>query len=220
MSRLRRHVLSGVIALCAALAGTSALASPALDQAIWLALTGRFAAAESLFVQRLADPDDHLAARNNLGNIHLLRGQFDEALAAYDSVLVRAPREAGTLLNRALLEHLQGDSLAAARDAASGIALAGGEGAAAWLMGIGHQPADPVDRSGPRVRISPDRVRELLELARRAVPPDSLERGPLRPTTSRPAARSKDRPLNLTTSGARGAVDEARVLYWKYGGER
>lgn len=199
-----------------------AIASPALaaaddaaerhvDYGVSLALAGKTGAAESVFVALLSGTTRDARALNNLGNLSVLRGDLDVALAFYDRAVRGDSLDGGIRLNRATVYLLRGEQDQATAEAATGIRLAGGETKAAALLGLKPAQAD-APRAAQNSAISKDEVRALLAAAAARVPRDTTHAATGTTTTS----TTKKSPT-WRSAGPRGAADSdaASVLYWK-----
>src|SRR5262245_42347699 len=93
---------------------------------ITLALLGRTAAAESVFVSMLSRAPRDPRALTNLGNLALLRGDADLALSFYGQAQEADTVDAGITLNEANALMILGDEDAASALAAEGVRQAGG----------------------------------------------------------------------------------------------
>lgn len=202
-------------------------------------LLGRLDLAERTFVALLSrDPAD-ARALNGLGNLALLRANCALAERYYAAAARQAAQDAGIRLNHALSLSLGGDSLAALREAARGIALAGGEPEAARLLGLDSLPTSAAPRAGAPSPISPAAIREFLARAagwvskvlrrgdRGAPSPadsigynlgvaygDSSDLDSLSVHTRRPGRTPLLRNL-ITRSSDADPIDLAGTLYWK-----
>jgi Flp pilus assembly protein TadD len=180
------------------------------------ALAGHLASAESAFVAVLGIEPDHAAALNGLGNLHLLRGDLDLALASYLLASRADSADAGIRLNQGIAVFLQGDADSARALISGAIRGAGGPGNAARLLGFTLRDAEPArPKAADKPQVSREEVRALLLDAARNVPrpvttaPDSLRRRAGKAETGRPPMRSGG------TRAADGS-DLGSVLYWKH----
>jgi Flp pilus assembly protein TadD len=183
------------------------------EYGITLALVGQWARAESTFVALLSSVPADPRALTNLGNLHVLRGDYGPALAFYDAASARDTADAGIRLNRATTLMLMGLADSALSEAAAGVRRAGGPRAAASLLGVGTaRPEVEEEKGAGQALVTRDEVRALLAAALDRVPADTL-RGPAGPAP--PAGRKK--PPTWRSAGPRGAdgSEVATVLYWK-----
>lgn len=220
-----RHVTVTTVLLCAALMGVCSADSPnrvrgpdALSRlcefGTWLAMSGREAAAESVFVALLSRAPGDARALNNLGNLHLRRGDPDLALEFYRRAGEADSADAGIALNAALALSLVGEEEAARAAAEDGVRRAGGLTSAADLLGLSIEAAaDSTHRGAERGRMSRDRALELLRSATRAVPTDTVKPVPVGVDSS----VARRRALLWRPAGARGsdAALPRDVMYWK-----
>ena len=203
------------------------LADQRNDYGISLALKGQVARAESAFVAMLSTPVADARAFNNIGNMHFLRGELDVALAFYDRAGRADTLDAGIQLNRATTLMMLGSELSARIAAARGVRLAGGEAAAARLLGLKVEDVKPKALAAEGAWVSKDEVRALLASAAQAVPPETTRalaaagKG-AGGTATRPAAGGvkattvRGKTVIQRSAGPRGAegTDAAAVLYW------
>jgi len=177
---------------------------------ITLAFSSKLDRAEEVFTSLLSHSPGDPRALNNLGNLYLLRGEADVALAFYTRAFAGDSEDPGILLNRAQVFEIQGDLDAARTEAAHAIALAGDPGAAADLLGLGLHPAAG-DKGADKTRMSKERMLALLESALEQVP-DSVSV----PDSTSTTTHKKTGP-SWRSAGPRGsdATDAQPVLYWK-----
>jgi tetratricopeptide (TPR) repeat protein len=217
----RRCFLALVLCLLALPAVPVHAAEPAargsqIDYGITLAMTGNLARAESVFVSLLAPGRGDSRALNNLGNLELLRGEVEVALAFYERAIPSDSADAGIRLNRSVALMLLGREEESRDEAAVGVRLAGGLKAASALLGL-HPPdstgADDA-RGAQKTFVSADEVRAMLSAAARGVPRDSTARGGRDATRARPDRRQ---PPTWRSGGPRAAQDSDAhsILYWK-----
>src|SRR5439155_1897753 len=96
------------------------------DYGVMLGLEGKGAAAESVFTSLLSHSPGDSRALTNLGNLHLLRGDRDVALAFYDLAAAADSADAGIRLDRAVALYLMSQDTLARAAAAEAVAMAGG----------------------------------------------------------------------------------------------
>jgi len=180
---------------------------------ITLALSGEIGAAESTFVSLLSRSPGDPRALNNLGNLHLWRGEPDVALGFYRDASAADTADAGIVLNEATALLLLGDQETAGERAGEGVRKAGGTAQAADLLGLRIAPEEGNARAADRTRISREEVLALLHAAVSAVPSDST---PAAPDSAAPG--TEGRPPRWRSAGARGASasDLDAVVYWKH----
>jgi tetratricopeptide (TPR) repeat protein len=181
------------------------------DYGITLAMSGALARAESVFVSQLGPGDAR--ALNNLGNLQLLRGRPDVALAFYEQAVSSDTADAGIQLNRTVALMLLGREDEARDQAATAMARAGGERPALALLGL-KADTTKTSRGAEKAYISSDEVRALLAAAARGVPRDTSRAVPpaVRPGGKRPAALASVRPGGMR---AADASEAGAILYWK-----
>jgi len=179
--------------------------------ALTRALDGDLAAARGAWDATLAADPANATALNNRGNVALLAGQPDSALAFYARA-VAADKDPGTILNQGLAEYAKGDEKAADARFEQALALLPNPAAAERLLAL---PPAPGGLGGAR-RLTVEEVRQRLRLAAGRVP------RAVEPATGAAGARTKA-PVKVLSkvSGARASDvgSNARVVYWK-GDER
>lgn len=186
------------------------------DLGVSLALVGKTAAAESVFAALLSRSPRDARALNNLGNLHLWRGNADLASAFYRAATGSDSADGGIVLNGATALLLAGDEAGAQSLAEAGVRQAGGVEAAARLLGLPYARSEaeaaPV---GDRTRLGREQALLLLKAAARAMPSDSLVRS-LNPTGAAGTPRRKSAPI-WRPAGARSSQSgaESPVVYWK-----
>ncbi len=186
------------------------------DLGVSLALTGREAAAESVFVTLLSRAPRDARALNNLGNLELMRGETVVALAFYGAAADGDSTDAGIVLNQATALMLAGEHDDARARAEEGLRRAGGLEAATRLLGLPHErPSADQAKAADRARVGRDEALELLRAAARSVPADSSA-GVRAPSDSSAAGRRRRAPV-WRSAGARGSnePDTTPVVYWK-----
>jgi tetratricopeptide (TPR) repeat protein len=182
---------------------------------ITYALSGEDAAAESVFVSLLSRAPNDARALNNLGNLHLWRGDASLALAFYARAGEVDSADAGIILNEATALMIAGEVEPARERAGEGIRRAGSPESAARLLGLRYVGDDDAPRAGDRAQVSRDEVLALLRAASRSVPPDSSRAARAASQGAGPEGR---KPIPAWRSaGARGAsdTDVTAVVYWK-----
>jgi tetratricopeptide (TPR) repeat protein len=184
------------------------------EYGIALALAGAEARAESAFVSLLSHAPGDARALNNLGNVQLLRGDFDVALAYYQQASEADSADPGIVLNGATALLLRGDEGEAQILAAEGVRRAGGLRQAALLLGLkAPEASSDTPKAGDRAYVRKDEVLALLRAAAANVPRDSSK---TRPAPGAPS-RARKRSPTWRSAGARGAegTDASVVVYWK-----
>jgi tetratricopeptide (TPR) repeat protein len=212
-------VLAAVLTTRAAHAAEPEAAQRENEYGITLALSGRLAAAESAFVSSLSRAPRDPRPLANLGNVALLRGDADLALAFYDRALA-AGEDAGVRLDRAAALLVRGDTEAARREAALAIRRAGGPEAAARLVGVSLGDSTvPRERGAESKSLTHAEVADLLRHALEAVPADTTQAVPvLAPRVTPPDSSRAATPRTTRRSAglrSEGEGETAMVLYWK-----
>jgi hypothetical protein len=204
-----------------AAAESAATANPTQDPlgrtcelGITYALSHEEAAAESVFVSLLSRSPGDARALNNLGNLRLLRGDVDVALAFYARAGQADSMDAGIPLNESVALMIGGYEDAARERAAEGARRAGGPDEAARLLGLRYAASDDGNpAAGDPAQVSRNEVLALLRAATQAVPVDSTHT-----THAAAAGKTPGKPAPAWRSaGARGAAgsDVGAVIYWK-----
>jgi Flp pilus assembly protein TadD len=185
------------------------------EYGITLALGGQGGAAESVFVGLLSRAPHDARALNNLGNLRLLRGDTDVALAFYAQAGKADSADAGIMLNEATACMIAGDDEAAGARADEAVAGAGGPERAARLLGLQYTRPEDEDalRGSDRVSVTRDEALALLRAAARAVPADTTS-GPAAKAEGAAAHRRKPLPP-WRSAGARAGSDTGAAVYWK-----
>jgi hypothetical protein len=217
----RRCVVALALCLLALPAAPAQATEPAppgnqMDYGITLAMTGNLARAESVFVSLLAPGRGDSRAFNNLGNLELLRGEVEVALAFYERAIRSDSADAGIRLNRSVALMLLGLDEESRDEAAVGVRLAGGLQPASALLGLHAPDSTGIEaRGAEKTYISPDEVRAMLSAAVRGVPRDSTARGAGVATRARPDRRQTP---TWRSGGPRAAQDSDAhaILYWKH----
>ena len=212
--RTRGGILAApwLVGLAVAQAAVSATAAPPSDQrgdyGVMLAMSGQSTRAESLFVSMLSDARSDARARNNLGNLRVLRGDLGVALAFYDRALRGDSTDAGIRLNRATTLMLLGDETRAEEEAARAVHRAGGVNQAEALLGIASEK-EPA-KAAEKPLVSQEEIRALLKRATASVPAtrDTV-------THDTPAAKKKTPMLRSAGPRAAEGSDAGLILYWK-----
>jgi tetratricopeptide (TPR) repeat protein len=216
----RNHALAFALMLLAVPAvGFAATESAApenqCEYGITLAMSGNLARAESVFVSLIAPGPGSARALNNLGNLQLLRGDVDVALAFYERALRGDSTDAGIRLNRAVALMMLGRDDEARAEAEQGVSQAGGMGQAASLLGLkASDSTAAVTRAAEKSFVNREEVRALLSSALQSVPRDS-SRGEAR--ARRDTVRARRTGPAWRSGGPRAAEgsDADMVLYWK-----
>jgi len=208
------------VAVVAAFLWCSALAHGGADAlrqecelGIARALAGESARAESVFISLLSHAPHDPRALTNLGNLHLLRGDPEVALAFYERALVADTSDAGIILNQAMALTLLGEEDAAEERARRGVDLAGGASPAASLLGLRYVAPDvAAARGATEAPLSREEVFEMLRVAVGRVPVDSV--AVFGKADARPGKR---RTLLLRSAGPRAseALAPSTLVYWK-----
>ncbi len=203
------------------------------EYGVTLAFKGDVARAESVFVTLLSIAPRDPRALNNLGNLHLMKGDAGIAMAFYARAEKADTADAGIPLNRSVALMLSGNDAAASAEAARAVKMAGGLERAGSLLAVrSGQMAESKEAKTPsRTYLSKNEVMALLKGAKTAVPPsaartansagvaagetDSLAAGaaPGAGAKSAPAAK----PKSWRSAGLRASdfSEIATSLYWK-----
>lgn len=183
------------------------------DLGVTLALSGDVAEAESVFVSLLSSDPAGTRALTNLGNIHLMKGELEVALAFYDMAFRGDPEDPGILLNRSVALMLLGEEDMARSQAKEGIDMAGGMKEASSMLGLKWTELDvDASKGAEETYVNKEEVEALLRAALQSVPSDSAKVD----TTATGEAKKKRR-MSWRAAGARAAdgTQVGQVLYWK-----
>jgi len=190
----------------------------ACDYGMAVAFHGDVVRAESVFVQLLAQSPGDARALTNLGNLNLMRGEAEVALAFYNRASAADTTDTGILLNRATALLLLGDDEAASAQAASATARAGGVREAARLLGLRTDAEEESPKAAAKARVSQEEILRLLRAAATGVPTDSLRaRTNGTPSVDSNESRPSTRRAPVWRAAGARAGDEnvATMLYWK-----
>jgi tetratricopeptide (TPR) repeat protein len=209
-------VFTGVLLLaCTRAFAGGAPAGKECEFGIAVALAGKSAQAESVFISVLSHSPGSPAALTNLGNLRLLAGEPEVALSFYDRALAADTSDAGIVLNQAAALLALGEDDAAQERAHLGIEMAGGTPGAAALLGL-HAPTTEgvVSRGAEASYLSKEEVLAMLRAAAGRVPADSA-RSPDGP--EKKATRARRRVVSWRPAGPRSAEAQAQpmLVYWK-----
>src|SRR5262245_57568637 len=189
----------------------------ACDVGIAVAFHADLARAESVFVGLLAQSPGDPRALNDLGNLNLMRGEPDLAMAFYERAASADTTDAGILLNQATALLALGENEAAAKEAAYATERAGGVQAAARLLGLRVESEGDAAKGAAKTRMTQEEILSLLRSAATAVPPESLRaRGAAQmPDVKNGGGRTRKAPVWRAAGARAGDQDIASVLCWK-----
>jgi len=190
----------------------------ACDYGIAAAFHGDVALAESVFVLLLARSPGDSRALTNLGNLCLMRGEPDVAMAFYERAAAADTADAGIVLDQAMALLLLGEDEAASARAAAGTERAGGVREAARLLGLPTGPMEEAPKAAAKTRVSQEEILSLLRSAATAVPEDSLraaQDSTRVPDTKTRDARARKVPVWRAAGARAGDEDVAATIYWK-----
>jgi hypothetical protein len=162
----------------------------------------------------LAKAPGDARALTNLGNLNLMRGESDVALAFYERAAASDTADAGILLNEATALLLVGEDEAAAERASVATRRAGGAQEAARLLGL-RVEAD-VPKAAGTAKVSQEEILGLLRAAAAGVPADSVAKPA--GTGSGPGAKppsARRAPVWRSAAARAGSQEAASILYWK-----
>jgi Flp pilus assembly protein TadD len=167
------------------------------------AQNGQRESARVEFVKLLEVPEGRSIALTNLGNLALIDGRLEEALASYQQASALEATDPGILLNAGLAYKLLGQTEDAEIAFASAVEMAGGVEQASYLLGL--HTVDDTGR-GKASKMTADELRQMLVKAKTQVPETE--------------AKKKDvSEKNQVTSRPGGARASEAVgdlnLYWK-----
>ena len=208
----RNRMFWAVTALVVSVSPASVLAADARsDYGVTLAMSGEEARAESLFITMLSHTRGDARALNNLGNIRLLRGDTNVALAFYERALRGDSLDAGIHLNRATALLLIGDRERSEMAFARGVKLAGGVEQAQALLGILPEK-QPDGRAAKKTVIDPEQVRAMLKQAASSVPTATVQSA----TAARRTAGKTPSAWRSAGPRASDGSETPGLLYWKH----
>ena len=190
------------------------------DLGITLALSGDNARAESIFVSLLSHSPRDPRALTNLGNLHLVRGEPDLALAFYERAAKLDSLDAGIVLNQAVALMLLNDQAMAEARANRGIEMAGGVVEASSLLGLrrAEQEAEDrgADKSVEKPHIAKNEIAALLSAAKHSVPADTTQAGGKGQSQGQ-AKQPGQSGQSFRSAGTRASGESvvADVIYWK-----
>lgn len=205
-------------ATAASVAGRGAGAADLLvEYGITLALSGRVSAADSVFISVLSSSPGDPRALTNLGNLSLMRGDGELALAFYDRASRGDTADAGILLNRSVALLLEGDEVAARVEARRALARTREGPTARALLGLRETNRSPApDKSSSQPVLTVEELRAFLAAAADSVPMDTVAaaHSPATPIQVRP---TRARPPIWRSAGPRAAerTELGTLLYWK-----
>ena len=188
------------------------------EYGVTLAFSGESEEAERIFIDLLVRSPGDGRALNNLGNLHLLRGAPDLALAFYGRALEADSTDGGIRLNRSIAFMRMGNTQSALSEAALAIGEAGGLKSAASPLGLRYDEPE-FKASEPVVdgSLSKNQITALLEEAAAAVPHAGERDAPTDSTGVRGEADTLNAGKRTWRSAGPRAGDEAEVmlnLYW------
>ena len=196
----------------------AAAADRLAEYGVTLAFQGDVARAESVFVTLLSVAPRDARALNNLGNLYLMKGESEVAMAFYTRAEMADTADAGIPLNRSVALMLGGEDAAARAEAARAVEKAGGlERAGALLALRSGQMAESKEAKAPsRTYLSKSEVVALLKGAKTAVP------GAATAPQGAGAAAGKADSLTSGTSPGSGAAGApvAKPKSWRSAGLR
>jgi tetratricopeptide (TPR) repeat protein len=189
------------------------------EYGVTLALSGQYESAERVFIDLLERSAGDGRALNNLGNLHLLQGAPDLALAFYSRALEADSTDGGIRLNRSIAFMRMGNDEAALSEAALAIGTAGGIGSAASLLGLRYdEPESKASEPAVDGSLSKSQITALLEEAAEAVPVEGEGLAPADSTEVGGGTAARGAAKQTWRSAGLRAGDEAEVvlnLYWK-----
>ncbi len=221
-------VAAGASMSFASAQGSTSSADRLAEYGVTLAFKGEVARAESVFVTLLSIAPRDARALNNLGNLYLMKGESEVAMAFYARAQKSDTADAGIPLNRSVALMLSGKDAAAREEAAKAVELAGGLERAGSLLAVrSEQMVESKEAKAPsRTYLSKNEVMSLLKGAKSAVPSAPTQAaqavgGPKADSsaanagagTSAPAAK----PKSWRSAGLRASEfsEIATSLYWK-----
>ena len=224
----RPAVLLSVLMLLVPLSAAGEGGSEATDDTalraeygVTLALGGRMEEAERVFISVLSEDPGSAGTLNNLGNLHLARGDADVALAFYRTAALADSTDAGIVLNRSIALMLLGDEAGAEAAAARGLDLAGGAEAARIILGLpGGERPDETAKAADRAFLTQEEIAALLDAAASSVPSDTTASAPgdSASAASETTSEAVARPKTWRSAGLRASEGNElpTMLYWKH----
>jgi tetratricopeptide (TPR) repeat protein len=192
-----------------------------VEYGIALALGGKTQEAESIFASALSDAPGDARVLTNLGNLHLLEGKPETALAFYDRAGSTDSLDAGIMLNRALAFMVLGDQGQAQTEIASALRIAGGVQQARFLLGLSSEEiVEPHSKQAESPFLTKAEVLAMLDATAESVAVDSTGGDVSDSAEPSGDARATERgPSRQRRSAGSRAVKQtelATLLYWKY----
>jgi len=191
------------------------------EYGVALALGGRTEDAERVFISVLSEDPENAGTLNNLGNLHLARGDVDVALAFYRTAALADSTDAGIVLNRSIALMLLGDEAGAEAEAARGLEMAGGADAARIILGLpGGEHTDESAKAADRAFLTQEEIAALLDAAATSVPSDTTATAPGDSVSavSETTSETVTRPKTWRSAGPRASEGSelSTMLYWKH----
>jgi tetratricopeptide (TPR) repeat protein len=214
------HVGPGV---CAGVTGERVPDPLALrvEYGVALALGGKMQEAESVFASALTDAPGDARVLTNLGNLHLLAGKPETALAFYDRAGSADSLDAGIILNRALAFMVLGDQRQAQAEIASALRISGGVDQACFLLGLSSEEVvEPHSKQADSPLLTKAEVLAMLDATAQSVAVDSGGGHVFDSAdSSGEVGATEQGPSRQWQSAGSRAVDRtelATLVYWKY----
>ena len=174
-----------------------------------------------MFISVLSEDPENAGTLNNLGNLHLARGDVDVALAFYHTAALADSTDAGIVLNRSIALMLLGNEAGAEAEAARGLEMAGGAEAARIILGLpGCEQQDETTKAADRAFLTQEEIAALLDAAASSVPSDTTASASvdsvsaISETTTETAKQAK----TWRSAGPRASEGSelSTMLYWKH----
>lgn len=203
-------LLLGIATTDRATAASDSTLEQMCSEGIVLAMAGRSAAAESVFVSLLSRSPDNARAFNNLGNLYVWRGKPEIALEFYGAAIEADTADPGIRLNGATALMLAGEEEAAQLQAEEVVRRAGGIHHAASLLGLVYEGSSKKpSKAADRIRLRREQALTLLRAAARSMPPDSIDHVTPRGAGKRVPAWRRTEPQSDEIK------DGMVIVYWK-----
>jgi tetratricopeptide (TPR) repeat protein len=191
------------------------------EYGVTLALGGRMEEAERVFISVLSEDPGSAGTLNNLGNLHLARGDADVALAFYRTAALADSTDAGIALNRSIALMLLGNEAEAKAAATRGLDLAGGAEAARVILGLpSGEQADENAKAADGAFLTQEEIAALLDAAASSVPSDTTASAPgdSASAASETTSETVARPKTWRSAGLRASEGSelSTMLYWKH----
>jgi tetratricopeptide (TPR) repeat protein len=191
------------------------------EYGVTLALGGLAEEAERVFISVLSEDPENAGTLNNLGNLHLARGDVDVALAFYHTAALADSTDAGIVLNRSIALMLLGNEAGAEAEAARGLEMAGGAEAARIILGLpAGEQQDETTKAADRAFLTQEEIAALLDAAASSVPSDTTASASVDSVSAvlETSTETAKQPKTWRSAGPRASEGSelSTMLYWKH----